>query len=269
MPEIVEVKLLTDSLNRYLQGKYIKWYQAQNTKTKKYLTFWNKVKDQKFKVIRIHQKGKLIIFDLLDQNKQPVFILNELRLTGHWTKLPVPEKNHRFFHIRTSGALKTIWYSDYRGFGTFTFIDQELEMGKFLASRGPDILSDVTEKVFVEAMKTKPQWQIVKAILDQALISGIGNWIKSDALYHAKIDPRKRINQLSDSDLKRLYHSIMYVINDSLKKGGSSGYVDFNGNVGGYTFLIYDKKEVKEGVVKTIKLTDGRTTHYVPNMFIK
>lgn len=266
MPEIVEVKLLTDTLNKYLQNKYIKWYQD---KTNKYSVFWNRVKDQKFKVIRVHQKGKTIIFDLLDHNKQPVYILNELRMTGHWSRKPVSEKNHRYFHVRTSGQLKTIWYSDYRGFGTFKFIDQPLELGKFLASRGPDILSDATEKIFVDSIKTKPHWQIVKAMLDQSLISGIGNWIKSDALYLAKIDPRERVNKLSDSDLSRLYQSVMTVINESLAKGGSSGYVNFDGNVGKYSFYIYDKKEVKEGMVRKINLTDGRTTHYVPEMFKK
>lgn len=264
MPEIVEIKLLTDELHKHLRGKYIKWYQCKNTK--KYDTFWNSVKDQKFKVIRVHQKGKLIIFDLLDQNKRPVYILNELRLTGRWSARPVPERNHRYFHVRTSGKLKTIWYSDHRGFGTFTFTDQ---IDQFLESRGPDILSGVTEKTFVRLMRTKPKWQIVKAMLDQATISGIGNWIKSDSLYLAKVDPRLHVDQLSDADLKRLYDAVMTVINESLKKGGSSGYIGFNGEPGNYEFLIYQKKEVKEGVVKSVKLTDGRMTHFVPTMFVR
>lgn len=205
----------------------------------------------------------------MDKDKNPVFILNELRMTGRWTRKPVPEKEHRFFQLRSSGPLKAVWYSDYRGFGTFQYIDQELEMGEILSKRGPDILSDTSEKVFVDKMKSKPRWQIVKAMLAQDLISGIGNWIKSDALYLAKIDPRKRINQLTDSDLKKVYRAVMKVIHTSLENKGSVGYTDFDGNKGGYEFLIYDKKEVKEGKVKTIKLTDGRTTHFVPDMFKK
>jgi formamidopyrimidine-DNA glycosylase len=265
MPEIVEVKLLADTLNKYLKGRYIKWYK--NSGSKVILNFWDKVRDQKFKVTRVYQKGKILIFDLLDQSKKQVYILNELRMTGKWTKEAVSDKTHLRYYIKTSNEkIKRIWYSDYRGFSTFKVMSNE-ELNKFLASRGPDILAEVTESIFIKQMMQKPKWQIVKAMLDQKLVSGIGNWIKSDALYHAKIDPRKRVDQLTESELKKLYKSVMYVINDSLKKGGSEGYINFNGLAGGYSFLIYDKKEVKEGVVKKIKLTDSRTTHFVPTMF--
>ena len=269
MPEIVEVKLLTDILNKHIQGKYIRWHQANNSKTKKYETFWNKVKNKKYKVLRVHQKGKLIIFDLLDKNKQPIYILNELRMTGRWSQKSVPKKEHRFFHLRTSGKLKTIWYSDYRGIGTFQYIDSDMELANILDNRGPDILSDVTPKVFLNKIKSKPNWQIVKAIIEQKLISGVGNWIKSDALYLAKTDPRKRVGKMSDKEIIKVYNAIITVIKKSLRKGGSSGYIGFDGTRGSYSFLIYGQKEVKEGKVKTIKFTDGRTSHWVPSMFSK
>jgi DNA-formamidopyrimidine glycosylase len=272
MPEIVEIKLLTDILNQYIRGKTIRWHiEKNNPKANKYNKFWEQVKDKKFKVKRIHQKGKLIIFDL-EQNGKPVYIFNELRLTGHWTRRPVENAKHRLFSVRTSGKLKAIWYSDQRIFGTFDYYGENsiLEMGKRLESRGPDILSDIkSAKEYTEILRTKPEWQIVKAMMDQELVSGVGNWIKSDAMYHAKIDPRQRIKNMSNKQIGDLYRSIMWIINKSLELGGSSDYIGFNGKKGGYEFLIYGQKNVKEGLVKMAKFTDGRTTHWVPIMFSK
>lgn len=269
MPEIVEIKLLTDILNKYIHGKYIRWHiEKKNPKAaKKYADFWEKVKDKKFKVIRIHQKGKLIIFDL-ELNGKPVYICNELRLTGHWSMKPAPTVTHRFFSVRTNGKLKVIWYSDPRIFGTFEYYDDVLKMAKKLESRGPDILSDIkSSNQYVEIMRTKPDWQIVKAIMDQVLVSGVGNWIKSDALYHSKTDPRKRIKNMTDTEITSVYRSIMYIIKKSLELGGSSDYIGFNGKPGGYYFMIYGQKNVKEGEVKLSTFTDGRTTHWVPSLF--
>jgi formamidopyrimidine-DNA glycosylase len=259
MPEIVEIKLLTDILNLYIQGKTIRWHiEKNNPKANKYNKFWEQVKNKKFKVKRIHQKGKLIIFDL-EHNGKPVYIFNELRLTGHWTKQPVENANHRLFSVRTSGKLKAIWYSDQRIFGTFEYYCED----SILESRGPDILSDIkSAKEYTEILRTKPEWQVVKAIMDQKLVSGVGNWIKSDALYHAKIDPRQRIKNMTEKQLCDLYRSIMWVINKSLELGGSSDYIGFNGKKGGYKFLIYGQKNVKMA-----KFTDGRTTYWDPTMF--
>lgn len=269
MPEIVEIKLLTDVLNKFIQGKYIRWHiEKKNPKAaKKYAAFWEKVQGKKFKVIRIHQKGKLIIFDL-ELNGKPAYIFNELRLTGHWTLRPVPVASHRFFSIRTSGKLKAVWYSDTRMFGTFEYYDDVLLMAKRLESRGPDILSEVkSADTYVGIMRTKPDWQIVKAIIDQELTSGVGNWIKSDALYHSKTDPRKRIRDMSDAEIASVYRSIMFVIKKSMELKGSRDYLGLSGKPGGYEFLIYGRTKVKEGDVKTAKFTDGRTTHWVPSMF--
>jgi len=266
MPEIVEVKLLADSLNRYLKNHIVIWI-ANPKATKKYKKFWPQVAKKKFKVLQVHQKGKTLIFDLQDiKTGQLIWVINELRMTGRWSK---ETGDHEWFQLIVSGK-DPLWYTDVRGFGLFDYYAHEKDYLVKMDQRGPDILSEVKNaEQFVQRMQTKPRWQIVKALVDQSLVSGIGNWIKSDALYKAKIDPRTRVMDLSTKQLTKLYRAVMSVIKTSLKLKGSIGYVGFNGKRGGYKFLIYKHKHVKEGEVKTIKLTDGRTTHWVPTMFKK
>lgn len=50
-------------------------------------------------------------------------------------------------------------------------------------------------------------------ILDQAIISGIGNWVADESLYHARLHPEQYCNEFSDEEIKRLYDSIRYVSN--------------------------------------------------------
>lgn len=48
-------------------------------------------------------------------------------------------------------------------------------------------------------------------ILDQAVISGIGNWVADESLYHARLHPEQYCDEFSDEEMKRLHESITYV----------------------------------------------------------
>lgn len=48
-------------------------------------------------------------------------------------------------------------------------------------------------------------------ILDQTVISGVGNWVADESLYHAKLHPEQYCNEFSDDEIKQLHESIRYV----------------------------------------------------------
>jgi formamidopyrimidine-DNA glycosylase len=98
-----------------------------------------------------------------------------------------------------------------------------------------------TKKVFAEIVKKRPKKPIKMLLLDQQLISGIGNIYASEALFWAKILPTRLAGSLSEVEIKALYNSINKVLKEGIATGGSSEntYVDLYGEKGSYL-----KKEV-------------------------
>lgn len=60
----------------------------------------------------------------------------------------------------------------------------------------------------------------VKAVLmDQGVIAGVGNVYADEALFHARIDPRTRADELEEKDLRRLHSKLQYVLERAIKAG--------------------------------------------------
>jgi endonuclease-8 len=72
-----------------------------------------------------------------------------------------------------------------------------------LARLGPDVLApDFDPDRVVAAMRADPARTLGDALLDQALVAGIGNIFKSEACFAARIDPWRRVGEVDDDDLR-------------------------------------------------------------------
>jgi len=112
---------------------------------------------------------------------------------------------------------------------------------------------------------------IKSALLNQRLLSGVGNIYADEALFRAGIRPRRRAASLTRDDLRKLHQTLKRVLKEAIRLGGSSisNYVDSNGDEG--YFQIKHRVYGREGkpclVCKTpIKriVIAGRSSHYCP-----
>lgn len=112
---------------------------------------------------------------------------------------------------------------------------------------------------------------IKSALLNQKLLSGVGNIYADEALFRARIRPRRRAASLTRAELFKLHKSLLQVLREAVKLGGSSinDYVDAEGRAG--FFQLQHKVYGREGrpclVCKTpIKrvIIAGRSSHYCP-----
>src|SRR5213076_2148806 len=112
---------------------------------------------------------------------------------------------------------------------------------------------------------------IKSALLNQNLLSGVGNIYADESLFRARIRPRRRAASLSRKDLRRLYLAGREVLTEAIELGGSSvsDYVDADGEEG--FFQLQHRVYGREGepclVCKTaIKrvVIAGRSSHYCP-----
>jgi formamidopyrimidine-DNA glycosylase len=214
------------------------------------------------KIVGAGVHGKFIYWILSDE----LSIWSTLGMTGAWSS---QESKHTRvkFHLNDG----TVYYNDQRNFGTLKFVRGKFQLIEKLKSMGPDMLaSDVSDEDFIGKIKKKPDWQITKALMDQSIISGVGNYVKSDSLWLARISPLRKVSELSDDDFRNLNRSIKQIMRESFQTGGATiqTYKPFDGSEDDSSrkFLVYNQGKDPDGNNVVKQMTDDkRSTFWVPD----
>ena len=113
---------------------------------------------------------------------------------------------------------------------------------------------------------------IKSALLNQKLLSGVGNIYADEALFRAGVRPRRRAASLTRAELARLHSAVREVLKEAIKLGGSSisDYVDSEGEKGFFQLehRVYGREGepclVCKDLVKRVVIA-GRSSHYCPH----
>jgi formamidopyrimidine-DNA glycosylase len=211
------------------------------------------------KILSFNCKGKFIWFDL---DSKVVF--NTLGMTGSWNNV---ETKHTRIKITTTKNL-ILCFNDIRNFGTFQ-IKSKKDLRKKLASIGPDMLfSPPSSQEFINIFRKKDSKNICDVLMNQNVVSGVGNYIKAESLWYSRINPHTLLKNLTDRNLETLRAAIIYVINKSYQEQGATikSYYTFSGEEGNATkgFVVYGRQTDYNGhIVSKDQTPDKRTTHWV------
>lgn len=254
MPELPEVETVKLGLQKYLKGHKFTDIEILS----KGILEGDPAEIIGAKVVEIHRFGKGLVIDL--DNKKSLAI--HIKLTGQiiyrdkeTAKVPVsPQKVKTLPNNATRIIFRLdrdaiLYFNDLRKFAWIRIVPTE-KVGEmpFFKNMGPEPFKDLTEEKF-EKIISGSKIVIKPLIMDQTRIGGIGNIYANDALFLAKIDPRRRANTLTPAEIKLLYKSILSVMEKSLKYGGASelNFVNVMGQEGEYQMhsLVYGKKGQK------------------------
>lgn len=278
MPELPEVESIRIKLEKYLVDHKIEKVTVNDRRILK--RGEKKLKGGRVKKIR--RFGKVLIIDL-DNGYSAV---THVKLTGQFIyrgpKLKKPPElskkvyggvsgkhTHVVFELDRGGKL---YYNDYRRFGWIKIVEtKKVKNMDFISKLGPEPLNGLTLEKFKKIISSTKR-SIKTLLMDQTRIAGIGNIYANDALYLAKIHPKKSADKLSKKEVKNLYEAINKVLKKGLKMGGSSevAFVTPDGAEGEYQkhTLLYSKEGEKclkcGGKIKKIKV-GGRGTYLCPN----
>lgn len=278
MPELPEVETITRQLNTILAGREIEELKVLREKS-----FRGSEKELKGrKIERVFRKAKMIIIEFkgweerllvhLKMTGQLIFVDGDKRISGghpsaDWVR-ELPSKYTRVIIDFNDGT--KLFFNDLRVFGWVR--ETSLEEYTRLIKRLPP---DVTDKEFTlkyfQSVLEKSGRPVKIILTDQGKIGGIGNIYANDALFYARIDPRRKANELLENETKELFKSIKKVIDMGIEYGGASvdKYVDSFGQGGKYQehFQVYQKDGEKcprgDGIIKRLKM-GGRGTFYCP-----
>jgi formamidopyrimidine-DNA glycosylase len=271
MPEGPEIKIFANRLKfsyatHWLHSITIVRGPYKENEKERYKHFRNQVENFQPHTIRsVKTKGKWLYFKLNGPDYAALGVHHGME--GSWCTNP--DNKHVILELEIGPQKQKsnkIYFQDSRRMGTFLLLTKE-ELRKKLDKIGPDIFKMSLEE-FNKSLEIKriQKHRLCEALMDQSVISGIGNYLRADIMYLARIDPKTEIKNLTDRDRKRLYKAIRKVSRSSYKAGSTTvGYYESAIHNGGYQFLVYQKAICPKGKdVQTFKDKNGRTVYYVP-----
>lgn len=303
MPEIVEVRKTRDFLRKIMKNKYIESISILKGryKTHKPFDLYNKIRNNlPLKVLDIKSKGKFMYFIL----EHDFYIFSTLGLNGGWTyklnndgksvrdyKFPklldyIPKEQYEKYHktsinnlnveFKLKDSNKIVYFYDSLSFGTLKVIDNKEELEKKLNTLGPDIMDESTSlDIFIDKITKNINLDkfIGNVIMNQKVISGIGNYLRSDILWMSRISPFRKVKNLSEKELELIYNNSRKLTWESydLKKGIKNKIIrkkdifprNFNRNF----FVYMCEKDIYDNTVIVKNLYEGsvqRKIYYCP-----
>jgi formamidopyrimidine-DNA glycosylase len=241
MPELPEVETIKKGLEKYLVGHTITNVKVNNSKV-----FEGDPKaliGGKIKAVR--RFAKVLCMDL----SNGFSVVSHIKLTGQFIYrgpklktlslskkvvggVPGPH-THIIFSLDKGGDL---YYNDVRRFGWIKVVKtKDVENIPFIKKLGPEPFGKLTFEYF-KSVLSKSSRPIKIVLMDQEKVGGVGNIYANDALWLAKINPKKPANNLAQAQKKELYDAVHKVLKEGIKHGGSSelAYVTPEGKEGSY-----------------------------------
>ena len=265
MPEGPEVKVMTDNI-RYLLTQSTGEMQLDSLKVIKE-NFEKRTVDLNLlqlpqKVKHVKSKGKFT-YILLDDGAA---IGITYGMTGN---IRTDESKHNAVEFISKDV--TFYYNSTRHFGQVTFLSAEA-LAKKLDSLGYDILDaePLSREVLVSTWRKKNSLNICRLLLEeQKLVCGIGNYIKSEILYRAGVDPFCDVSKLTDDKLYELYLNAREIGEAAYIDGGASlyTYTGLSGDKSPFKLKlsVYDREMDPEGYpIMRVATPDKRSTFWVP-----
>ena len=268
MPELPEVETVKNGLIKKVKGKTIKKCVVRwngiiaYPETKEFIT--NIVNER---INDIDRRGKFLMFILDDY-----YLISHLRMEGkYFIKDPTEVLNKHDHVIFTLDDNTELRYNDTRKFGKMYLVKKDELSLSPIAKLGLEPWSDDLTITYLKKKLNKKK-PIKTLLLDQSIITGIGNIYADEILFLSRINPETLGSNLTDSNLQAIIDNTRSVLEKAIEMGGTTihTYTAVDGITGRFQqeLLVHGKKDTpcpKCGT-KIIKITvNTRGTYYCPH----
>ena len=267
MPELPEVETTVRGLARHLEGERIERI-ALNRPDMRFPFPEGLV--QALTGARVTGLGRRAKYGLIHTDRATTMVFH-LGMSGRWRIDPSDVAKHD--HLVIDTAAHRFALHDPRRFGFVDLVDTAaLEQWPAFAVMGPEPLGPGLSAGHLRgALKDRKQ-AIKLVLLDQRIVAGLGNIYVCEALFRARIDPRKPAGKITRPALERLVLAIRAVLEQAIGDGGSTlrDYARPDGELGYFAsrFDVYDRegKPCRPPCESTVRriVQGGRSTWFCP-----
>ena len=256
MPELPEIEIVKQSLDKNIKFEKIKKVVVRN-RSLRFKIPKNFEIVLKNKIInKISRKSKYLILHLEDiycvihlGMSGTIHLINKKNFkkntnTSFYSSPNLPLKHN---HIEFFLEKYQLIYNDPRRFGFFKIFEKK-SLSDFFNNVGPEPLNNKFNINYISNYFTNKKKNIKSFLLDQKFVSGIGNIYASEILFCCKINPLKKAKSLTKLDIKKIRYFSKSILNQAIKKGGSSirDFKNVEGRNGSYQneFKVYQRENL-------------------------
>ncbi|MGZ9432154.1 DNA-formamidopyrimidine glycosylase [Mycoplasma sp. 613B] len=266
MPELPEVRVVRQELNKYVQNKKIENIHIFRD------SFIKEISVEKFKealigqtIVEVTNEGKFLVFHLTNDN----IILSHLRMEGKYNYFePAKTRLKHDYVLFEFSDNSNLHYNDTRTFGTFHLRTKQNYLTTNPLAKLGKIPAQTNLEEFYKKLKSRKK-AIKTSLLDQTLVLGLGNIYVDEVLFATKIYPETPSNLISKKQAKEILEVATDILDRSTELGGSSinSYTSLNKKKGSFqNFLqVHTKKglpcPICQNEILKIKV-NGRGTYY-------
>ncbi len=278
MPELPEVETTRRGLMPALVGRTLIRVQARVPALRFPLPdgFAERLKGRR--ITAIHRRAKFLLFHLDDRQ----VLIVHLGMSGRFRVLQDPDEEiERHDHILLwTDAGQAVRFNDPRRFGSMDLVSRDiLDDHPQLAGLGPEPLAADFTGAALAARLGGRSGPLKNALLNQKIVAGLGNIYACEALYRARLSPRRRAGTVRGKRADRLVAAIRDVLTEAIEAGGSSlrDFRQTNGQLGYFqtNFAVYGRAgrvcpccaEAGDNECRIRRLVQGgRSTFYCPTL---
>jgi formamidopyrimidine-DNA glycosylase len=233
------------------------------------------------RILDVQRRGKFLWFVL---DKRPLALVAHLGMSGQFIIEDVGALKGRHCRARFRLQRKStrekgkagikseflLSFHDQRTFGWLRVDEIEGGLPRSVAHIARDIFDPEFDRMGVIKRLQGKQTEIKRALLDQSVMSGVGNIYADEALWRAKLHPKRLCSKIADEEYRALLNAIKSVMRRALREGGTSFdelYINVNGESGYFenSLEVYGREGEEcsrcHHLIRRIKFTN-RSSHY-------
>jgi formamidopyrimidine-DNA glycosylase len=266
MPELPEVETTVRGLAPVLHDQVIAAVETRRDDLRR--AFPAELR-QRLTGARVVSLGRRAKYGLVGTDRGDTMIFH-LGMSGRWRVDPAELLPHDHLVIATAAG-RRLALNDPRRFGSVDLVPTaDVPAFSAFAALGPEPLGPELTGAYLRQVLAGKRTSIKLALLDQRVVAGLGNIYVCEALYHARIHPRRAAGRISLQRLDRLVDAIHDVLDAAIAAGGSSlrDYARPDGELGYFSkhFAVYGRDGAACGCGGTVHryAEGGRSTFWCP-----
>lgn len=249
MPELPEVETVKLGLRPHLLRQTIRQVRCVQPQLRYPVPDDLSAQLQGLTVKTIERRAKYLLVTLTDeteQNQRYLVLVFHLGMTGSLrvlpTQTPLTKHDHVQFELENGQELR---YYDVRRFGFILLFAAKL-LPDFLQKLGVEPLDAAFNADFLQKKLQNKKTPIKVALMNAALVVGVGNIYANESLFYAKISPLRTASSLSPAEVARLVLEVKAILRRAIEAGGSTlkDFVNADGNRGYFqqSYAVYGRK---------------------------
>ncbi|MCS4489065.1 MULTISPECIES: bifunctional DNA-formamidopyrimidine glycosylase/DNA-(apurinic or apyrimidinic site) lyase [unclassified Corynebacterium] len=285
MPELPEVEVVRQGLNEHITGRNILELKAYHSRAIRHIAGGEAQLQAALigrRISAVNRRGKFLWLSLENAN-QPLktTVIVHLGMSGQMlvkNNEPQGVPTHTHLRIRVLFSDNSeLWFVDQRTFGYWDISTLEMVHGREVPARirhiAPDLMEKCVDLDTIAARIKHKDIEIKRILLNQEIVSGIGNIYADEMLWRARVHPQQRASRLSIKRIIELLQAGRDVMTSALREGGTSfdsQYVNVNGQSGYFSRSLHAYGQTglpcqRCGQVLIRLHVAGRSSHLCPN----